>query len=138
MKFVYAATLSIIAGTTQAAEAVPSLSVPTGAVIDCLPVPNIETLNKGTVYESGKPVLPARVTCTVSKGQSIPQHSQFVGRQVAGPVANSYTFVWELLQLPGGYSVRSDNVGSAIFSTAQGDSGHLRVTFEKSLSATFP
>ena len=43
MKLVYAAALSIIAGAAQAAESVPSLNVPTGAVIDCLPVPNIET-----------------------------------------------------------------------------------------------
>lgn len=138
MKLIYAVALSIIAGAAQAAETGPSLNVPTGAVIDCLPVPSIETLNKGTVYVSGKPVLPARVTCTVSKGQSIPQHSQFVGRQVAGPVSNSYTFVWELMLLPGGYSVRSENVGSAMFSTALGDSGHLRVTFDKNLSATLP
>lgn len=136
MKAIYAAALSLIAGVVQAAETVPSLHVPTGGAVVCTPSPSIETLNRITLYEDGKLLQTSRVSCFVTDHQALPKHSKFIGYQVAGPVPNSYTFVWAQLQFPRGFSVRTDNSANANLSTTAGDSGTLRITFENGLDIT--
>lgn len=136
MKFVYGAVLSLFAGIVQATEKTPALNVPAGTAVICLPFPSTETLDKTTVFKGGKPMMPRGVTCTVTDGQLLPDQSKFVGRQIAGPAANSYVLTWDSLQLPDGHSVRSDIIRSMILSTTPAEVGYLRVTFEKAFDTS--
>ncbi|WGO96449.1 hypothetical protein QCD61_28210 (plasmid) [Pseudomonas viciae] len=132
MKPIFAAALFLVASVAQAEEVVPNLRVPPGGEVACLPFPTIKALNRDTMYKDGKPVSTSRVTCIVIDNQALPKHSEFIGHQTAGPVPNSYTFVWDQLKFPHGFLVRADN-GQSPLSTTEDDSGTLKITFENGL-----
>lgn len=122
----------------QAAEPAPSVNIiPAGAVVDCLPFPSIETLKTQTVYENGKPAFGGVVTCSVIDGQSVPRQARFVGQLVAGPVPNSFSFAWEVLQLPGNAgSIKWNSADGELLSFIQTDDERLQLTFNRALRVT--
>jgi hypothetical protein len=134
MKFIYAAALLMIANSAHAAETASSVTIPAGAVIDCLPYPSIETLKSETRYENGKPAFDGVVTCTVGDGQSVPKYSRFVGKLISGPVANSFAFAWEGLQYPGTDSVKLTSADGELLYTLQTKEEHLKLTFKRALN----
>lgn len=133
MKFIHAAVFLLIANSVHAAQPAPSINIPADAVVDCLPFPSIETLKTQTVYENGKPALGGVVTCSVIDGQPVPKQSRFVGQLIAGPVPNSFSFAWEVLQLPGGYSIKWDIADGELLSSVQSNDEHLHLTFKREL-----
>lgn len=127
-KMIMAVTLAVL--VSSGAHAASGLNVQAGSQVDCLPFPSVETLNKHTVYENGKPAFGGVVTCSVIEGQAVPKQSNFVGQLVAGSVPNTYSFVWEVLQLPGtDGSVRWSNADGELLTSATNGSERVRLTF---------
>lgn len=110
-------------------------NVKTGSQVDCLPFPSLEMLDKHTVFENGKPAFGGVVTCTVIEGQAVPKQSKFVGQLVTGSVRNTYSFVWEVLQLPDADgSVLWSNADGELLSSVANGSERVRLTFKRGLN----
>ncbi|NAP32514.1 hypothetical protein [Pseudomonas syringae] len=132
MKFIHAAVFLLIANSAHAEDPAPSI-IPAGTVVDCVPFPSIETLKKQTVYENGKPALGGVVTCSVIDGQPVPKESRFFGQLIAGPVPNSFSFAWKVLQLPGNGSIKWSGADSELLSSIQTNNERLQLTFKREL-----
>lgn len=133
MKFIHAAVFLLIANTAHAAEPALSVNIPAGAVVDCLPFPSIETLKTQTVYKNGRPAFGGVVTCSVVDGQPVPKQSKFVGQLIPGPVPNSFSFAWEVLQLPGTGSIKWNSADGELLSSIQTNDDRLQLTFKRVL-----
>ncbi|MDU4254559.1 hypothetical protein [Pseudomonas sp.] len=111
------------------------VNIAAGSVVECVPFPSVKTLDVETVFQGGKLASSSMVTCVVTKGQTVPMGSKFLGELVDGPAPNSYAFQWEALQVADGYSVRWSNAERDQPSSIQGNSGNLRLTFKLDLTA---
>lgn len=131
MKFNYLFAALVLTCSVQAVAQDARLNLSQGEVVQCLPVPNIETLKNYIQYENGRPVNGGIVTCTVVDGQPLPKNTKVSGEIISGPVRNSFGFAWSVIQLPGGNTMRMEN-GDDIGSF-QGQDERLRLVFKSGI-----
>ena len=125
-------TLGFLVSTAGNASA--GLEIKAAAQVDCLPFPSVETLYNEITYVKGEMTTIRLVTCTVVEGQSIPAQSKFAGKLIAGPNPNTYSFVWDALQLPASRGLnQSTGIEDEIASSGFQGSDLIRITFKKGL-----